>query len=74
VVRVVLVETSTSLTSTPGIAAFCWSVTIPVTVLVEVACDQAGVAPRLSNTPRQTASSPVKSRELPLDFILPPVS
>src|SRR5260370_37630318 len=44
VVCAVPVAVSMSLTSTPGMDAFCASVTCPVMVPVVVACDQAGGA------------------------------
>src|SRR5271157_267877 len=63
VVRVVLVDLSIMMTCADGTSACCWSVTWPVTVLVEVACDQAGVVLRLSSTPSITTGSPCRKRK-----------
>src|SRR5436309_9079237 len=78
VVRGAFVATSSRTTSAPGTAAFCWSVTWPETVPVEVDCAQADVALMPSQIPMQATGSPKKSEDIParpslwLRFITPP--
>jgi hypothetical protein len=59
---------SVSVTSAPGTAAFCWSVTSPATELEDVACPKA-VALRIK-TKGNNAAAPVKEKRVRADGTL----